>query len=412
MNGFRKLLNNERGMILVISLLILALLLGAGVGAIVSMQTDLKTSSNLKVGKMAFYIADAGVNRAFKELDDGNGTNDFDALSGTVTLFTNVSYNNGSYTVTAEVEHPGTSTKPIIPKRVKVTSTGCYPGVTGTGSCPAGSAKVVIEAEFRRESLFNCAACGKDSVSISGGATTDSYDSRTGAYGGSNVGSDGDVGSNGTVTLTGTGAIVHGDASALSTVTATGGALVDGTTTNLKAPIEFPPISHPCGSPYTYSSGSGISPVGSYNSSNGQLRGTGSTGIELASGTYCFSSVDLAGQSTLAVQAGSTVKIYLTADSNFTGGGVVNNTGLPENLEIYSLFSSSSQGISVSGGSQVGMAIYAPDCRVALSGGSNYYGSIVGKSVDISGGTAFHYDKRLEDNVDGEIGMVSWRQVF
>src|SRR3989338_7604723 len=111
MNGFMKLLNNERGMILVISLLILALLLGAGVGAIVSMQTDLKTSSNLKVGKIAFYIADAGVNRAFKELDDGNGTNDFDALSGIVKLFTNVSYNNGSYTVNAEVEHPGTSTK-------------------------------------------------------------------------------------------------------------------------------------------------------------------------------------------------------------------------------------------------------------------------------------------------------------
>jgi len=410
MKTFTKLLANERGMILVISLMILALLLGAGVGAIVSMQTDLRTSSNLKTGKQAFYIADAGVNRAWKELDDGNGTNDFDSLSGSVTLYSNVSYASGSYTVTAEVQHPGSSTQPIIPKRVKVTSTGCYPGVTGTGSCPAGSAKVVIEAEFRRESLFNCAACGKDSVSISGGATTDSYDSRTGAYGGSNVGSDGDVGSNGTVTLTGTGAIVHGDASALSTVTATGGALVDGTTTNLKAPIEFPPISHPCGSPYTYSSGSGISPVGSYNSSNGQLRGTGSANVTLANGTYCFSSVDLAGQSTLTVNG--SVKIYLTADSNFTGGGVVNTTGLPENLQIFSLFSSSSQGISVSGGSQTAMAIYAPDCRVALSGGSNFYGAIVGKSIDISGGTAFHYDKRLEDNVNGEIAMVSWRQVF
>lgn len=411
MKTFTKLLANERGMILVISLMILALLLGAGVGAIVSMQTDLRTSSNLKTGKQAFYIADAGVNRAWKELDDGNGTNDFDSLSGSVTLYSNVSYASGSYTVTAEVQHPGSSTKPIIPKRVKVTSTGCYPAVTGTGSCPAGSAKVVIEAQFRRESLFNCAACGKDSVSITGGSTTNSYDSRTGAYGGSNVGSDGDVGSNGTITLSGSPTVVYGDASALTSVTTSGGASVTGTTTNLKAPIEFPPISHPCGSPYTYSSGSGIT-GGTYNSANGQLRGTGSTGIELASGTYCFSSVDLAGQSTLTVQAGSTVKIYLTADSNFTGGGVVNNTGLPENLEIYSLFSSSSQGISVSGGSQVGMAIYAPDCRVALSGGSNYYGSIVGKSIDISGGTAFHYDKRLEDNVDGEIGMVSWRQVF
>src|SRR3990172_10062112 len=238
MKTFEKSLADEQGMILVISLMILTLLLGAGVGAIVSMQTDLRTSSNLKTGKQAFYIADAGANRAWKELDDGNGTNDFDSLSGSVTLYSNVSYASGSYTVTAEVQHPGSSTQPIIPKRVKVTSTGCYPAVTGTGSFPARSAKVVIEAQFRRESLFNCAACGKDSVSITGGSTTNSYDSRTGAYGGSNVGSDGDVGSNGTITLSGTGAIVHGDASALSSVTATGGALVDGTTTNLKAPIE------------------------------------------------------------------------------------------------------------------------------------------------------------------------------
>lgn len=409
MKAFRKLLLDERGMILVISLLILALLLGAGVGAIVSMQTDLKTSSNLKTGKQAFYIGDAGVNRTWREMDDGNGTNDFDSLSGTATLFTNVSYGGGSYTVTAEIEHVGSSTQPIIPKRVKVTSTGCYPAVTGTGSCPAGSAKTIVEAQFRRESLFNCAACGKESVSVSGGSTTDSYDSRTGAYGGTNVGSDGDVGSNGTITLTGSGAIVNGDASALTSVTTTGGALITGTTTSLMAPIEFPPISHPCGSPYTYSSGSGLT-GGTYNSANGQLRGTGSTNITLANGTYCFSSVDLAGTSTLTVNG--PVKIYLTADSNFTGGGAVNTTGLPENFQIFSLFSSSSQGISVSGGSQTAMAIYAPDCRVALSGGSQYSGSIIGRSVDISGGTQFHYDKRLEDNVNGEVGMVSWRQVF
>ena len=410
MKTFRKLLANEQGMILVISLMILTLLLGAGVGAIVSMQTDLRTSSNLKTGKLAFYVADAGINRVWKELDDGNGTNDFDAISATVTLFTNVSYGSGSYTATAEVEAPGSSTQPIIPKRIVVTSTGCFPAVS-TGSCPAGNARVVIKVQFRRLSLFNCAACGKDSVSIVGGSTTDSYDSRSGAYGGGNVGSDGDVGSNGTISLSGAPTVVRGDASSLTSVTTSGGATITGTTTNLMAPIEFPPIDPPCGSPYTYSNGTGIG-GGSYDSSDGQLRGAGSDNITLASGTYCFSSVNLAGKSTLTIQAGSTVKIYLTANSNFTGGGVVNATNLPENLQIFSTFSSSSQGISVSGGSQTAMAIYAPDCRVALAGGSAYYGSIVGKSLDISGGTQFHYDKRLEDNVSGEVGMVSWRQEF
>ena len=65
-----KLLANERGMILVISLMILALLLGAGVGAIVSMQTDLKSSSNLKTGTQALYLAEAGIERGKKTVKD------------------------------------------------------------------------------------------------------------------------------------------------------------------------------------------------------------------------------------------------------------------------------------------------------------------------------------------------------
>ena len=61
MKTFTKLLANQRGMVLVISLMILSLLLGAGLGAIVSTQTDLKTTGNLKTGTQAFYLAEAGI---------------------------------------------------------------------------------------------------------------------------------------------------------------------------------------------------------------------------------------------------------------------------------------------------------------------------------------------------------------
>lgn len=62
MKTLKQILANERGVILVISLLILALLIGAGVGAIVSMQTDLNTSSNVKTATEALYFAEAGIN--------------------------------------------------------------------------------------------------------------------------------------------------------------------------------------------------------------------------------------------------------------------------------------------------------------------------------------------------------------
>ena len=60
MNQIKELLNSERGMMLVVTLLVLSLLLGVGAGAIVSTQRNLKTSSNLKRGTQAFYLAEAG----------------------------------------------------------------------------------------------------------------------------------------------------------------------------------------------------------------------------------------------------------------------------------------------------------------------------------------------------------------
>lgn len=70
MEGIKALLKNERGVVLVISLMILALLVGAGVGAIVSTQTDLKTSGNIKTGTQAFYLATAGIERGKQKVKD------------------------------------------------------------------------------------------------------------------------------------------------------------------------------------------------------------------------------------------------------------------------------------------------------------------------------------------------------
>lgn len=61
MNQVTESIGNQRGMVLVISVLILSLLMTAGVGAIVSMQTDFKITGNLKNGTQAFYLAEAGI---------------------------------------------------------------------------------------------------------------------------------------------------------------------------------------------------------------------------------------------------------------------------------------------------------------------------------------------------------------
>ena len=92
MDVVRKLLGSEQGMILVLSLLILALLMGAGVGAIVSTQTDLKTSSNFKTASQAFFLAEAGIEWAKQEVKK-SGANPPSPSGATQTL------SPGSFTV-------------------------------------------------------------------------------------------------------------------------------------------------------------------------------------------------------------------------------------------------------------------------------------------------------------------------
>ncbi|HLA04578.1 MAG TPA: hypothetical protein VJZ16_01215 [Syntrophales bacterium] len=100
-------------MILVISLLILALLIGAGVGAIVSMQTDFRTSANLKTGTQAFDLAEAGIEWA-KQQSKKSAANPPNPSGNTQTMST------GTFTVSFS---DATKESQLVGK-VTATSTG------------------------------------------------------------------------------------------------------------------------------------------------------------------------------------------------------------------------------------------------------------------------------------------------
>jgi hypothetical protein len=63
-----RLLRNERGMILFVSLTTLALLVSAGLGVIVSTQSDSRITANLRSATETFYLADAGISWAKEQL--------------------------------------------------------------------------------------------------------------------------------------------------------------------------------------------------------------------------------------------------------------------------------------------------------------------------------------------------------
>jgi len=121
MGAMKRLLGDQQGMILVLSLLILALLMGAGVGAIISTQTDLKTSSNLKTASQAFFLAEAGIEWAKQEVKK-SGANPPNPSGTTQTL------SPGSFTVTFS----NATKESQVVGYVTVTSTGTVGNSTAT----------------------------------------------------------------------------------------------------------------------------------------------------------------------------------------------------------------------------------------------------------------------------------------
>src|SRR5262249_37794892 len=216
---------------------------------------------------------------------------------------------------------------------------------------------------------------------------------------------------------------VYGNATASGTVSA-GAGEVKGTINNHAPRQDFPPV-NPCGS-YKADT-SGISPpVGGYDPGTGRLQEGGSTTIALAPGKYCFHDVQITGQSQLTVQGpencttGCEVKIYVTADSSFSGNGIINSTKLASNLRIFSSVSSQNQGITLTGSSLAYAVVYAPNAYVKFSGGSDFYGSVVGGGpagtilggIDNTGGTNIHYDLALGALANSGMGLLTWRQVL
>lgn len=68
--SIRRVPANERGIILFVTLVLLALLIAVGVGAWVSVQNEFRVSANVTAGTSAFYLADSGVEWAKEQLSN------------------------------------------------------------------------------------------------------------------------------------------------------------------------------------------------------------------------------------------------------------------------------------------------------------------------------------------------------
>jgi hypothetical protein len=198
---------------------------------------------------------------------------------------------------------------------------------------------------------------------MSGGSSTDSYDSSQGPYSTLTAGAHGNVTTNSNITLS--GGQITGDATAGGTITVSGGGTITGQRTTGAAPVTFADQSG-C-SPYTGMTG--VTPLsGGVSLSNNKLTISGGGSAALAPGSYCWAGITLSGGSVIQIASGP-VTISLTGQANLSGGSIVNSTNEPSQVTLLSSYVATNNGVVLSGGSASYMVIYAPEAAVVFSGG-------------------------------------------
>jgi Tfp pilus assembly protein PilX len=297
--------------------------------------------------------------------------------------------------------------------------------VTALGVNPSGARRIVqqeiSQTPANQPSGMFSTGTGCDSLKMAGGATTYSFTSASEGTptvptlaNGIAQSSGGDVGANGNVDISGNGTTVngitmtneHASQGPCNQNNGVSGNGNPGTIGNIPTypaayaptvpavPNPMPPTNS-CDSSNSYCNGGNPLTPGAYGnvsvSGSATLTLTGGTTTPFVPAVYTFNSLSV--QGTLQVNGPVIINIAYQGSGSaidFTGGTFVNNTYLANDLVINYCCSGN---VKISGGADAFAVVNAPNASVTLTGGSNFYGQIVGNTIDDQGGTNFYWDK-------------------
>lgn len=330
-----------------------------------------------------------------------------------------------NYSVTATLLSMGTVNSygnPVAVQMWKLVADGTMNGVRNSQE----QVTAIMEREVTPSTVYAAfaTASGCGALSFSGGGQTNSYNSSTltvdgsgatvvpttfNTYGG-NVGSNGNLAQNGSTTTiygtmstpdTGVGNCSGGNVTAW---TDNGNATVTGGLVKLPQIVTFPtPVIPPPGTTNVSVSSAQTLAPGSYGDISLSSHGV----LTLTPGVYNINSIGESGANTSIVMAQDPIthlygQVTLNVTGNnqstpvdLTGNGLQNPTLDPADFQINYAGTGT---IKIAGNSQAAAVVYAPNASVTLTGGSDFYGAILGQTVTNAGGTAIHYDLNLSKN--------------
>ena len=129
---------------------------------------------------------------------------------------------------------------------------------------------------------------------------------------------------------------------------------------------------------------------------------------------YVTGDISVSGTAQIVLGAGVKAKIYFAGNVDVSGNGILNTNSEPSDLQMYGIAPTdgSDKHVSLGGNGEIMAAVYAPNHDVTVNGGGtngHVFGSVIGKTVTMTGVTNLHYDEAL--NGTGLINnyrIVSW----
>jgi hypothetical protein len=134
---------------------------------------------------------------------------------------------------------------------------------------------------------------------------------------------------------------------------------------------------------------------------------TGNETLHLYPGTYNIDTLsEQSAQSSIVIEPYPGTTTYGPVIMNITGsagGTVVDLTGNSvQNASLnpmnFQIMYAGTGAVALKGNSQAAGLLYAPNASFSFTGGSTWYGAVVGKTMTDMGGAAIYYDRRLNDS--------------
>ncbi len=421
---------NEKGFVLPVGLMFLAIISILGATAVTIATTDLKIGSNYKTNVQAFYHAEAGVQYVLKRL--ASDLDDSDPQTVDLTA--------ESISLTYSAPSGFSFTPPIV-----LTSLGNDQysfKVTGYG--PSNS-ESVIRLGFSAEgkNIFEYGLFTNGLLDLKSDARIYSYDSRDtpdpdpATFPGASTG-EADIGSNTKISTKmdtridgnlGLGAYYNSDNELVDAEwTDTGTPIITGTDGNVGR-VEPDPLGLNDSSSDLYkkfidiiaNNDNGTAGDGSPLEGATSINLGNTEKLTLTAGDYYITDIVLKNGSTLEIDATSgPVNIYLSGtidaeegEIEAKNGSAINNLSQPTD---FSIFSNSSQDLVFKHSSAFKGMVYAPNAHVEMKNTAGVYGLIWGNTATIHNDGEFYFDEAIKDKYPSPnnytINVLSWKSDF